>query len=116
MSLYGLLFPRKLTALVRWLMVDVGPNFGLWLAVLVRILLAALFWLTAPVSHTPTIFRVLALLALTAAVSLPIMGTERLVRLIDRVTAWPSLAIRSWCLSGVAFGVFLLWSISAALF
>lgn len=108
LCMYGASLPDKLIELVRSFMS--GP--GLWAAVAIRLLLAALLWLTAPISHTPTTFKVLAVLVFVAAVILPIIGTYRLVKFIDRLASWPRLAIRLQCLLGVAFGAFLLWSVS----
>ena len=108
MSVYGVVLPLQLTALVRRFMV--GP--GVWGASGVRILLAGLLWFSAPLSHTPTAFKVIALLALLSAVALPFVGTARLLRLIDHIACWPPWIIRCQCLLGVAFGAFLLWSAS----
>ena len=110
-SLYGVVLPLKLKALFRRFMV--GP--GVWGAVAIRLLMAVLLWFSAPVSHTPTTFKVLALLALVVAVALPIVGTVRLLKLMDRVASWPPMAIRLQCVLGVAFGAFLLWSVSPGL-
>ncbi len=111
LSLYGVVLPLKLTAFVRRFMV--GP--GIFGAMAARLLLAALLWFSAPVAHTPTTFKILAVLALVAAVVLPFVGARRLLKLIDKVASWPSLAIRLQCVLGVAFGAFLLWSVSPGL-
>ena len=108
LSLYGVALPLRLTALVRGFLS--GP--GIWAAVAIRLLMAALLWFSAAVSHTPAIFRFLALLTLLSAVVLPVIGSARLQRLIDRFASWPPLVIRLQCLLGVAFGAFLLWSVS----
>ena len=90
-----------------------GP--GVWSAAAIRVLLAGLLWFAAPISHTPITLKVLALLALLAAVALPMIGAARLLRLIDRVASWPPMVIRLQCVLGVAFGAFLLWSVSPGL-
>ena len=106
LSLYGVVLPQKLIALVRGFMA--GP--GVWGAAAIRVLLAVLLWFVAPVSHTPVTFKILALLALIAAVALPIIGASRLIKLIDWIASRPPLAARFQCLLGVAFGAFLIWS------
>ena len=111
LSLFGVTLPRRLTALVRRFV----AGRWLWFAVAVRLLLAVLLWYTAPVSHTPGTFRVLALLMLLAAIAIPLVGGTRLTKLIDRVASWPTVAIRLQCTLGVAFGTFLLWSVSPGL-
>jgi hypothetical protein len=88
---------------------------GLWFAAAIRAVLAVLLWLTAPVAQTPTVFRVFAVLALLAAIGLPILGPARAGKLMDRFAAMPGTAVRAMCLAGVAFGGFLLWAIYPAL-
>jgi hypothetical protein len=110
-SLYGVVLPLKLTGLVRRFMVSPG----IWGAVVIRLLFAGLLWSSAPISHTPTTFKVLALLVLLAAVALPIIGAGRLLKLIDRWASWPPIVIRLQGVIGLAFGAFLLWSVSPGL-
>ena len=112
LSMYGVLLPYRLVRLVRGFMTG---GLGLLVAITVRLLLAALLWLTAPVSYTPTLFKAVAALMLLAAVTLPLVGLPRLIKLIEHVATWPQWAIRLQCFLGVAFGGFLLWSISSAI-
>lgn len=112
LSLFGVLQPQRLVAWVRNYMA--GPH-GLITAIGVRVLMAALLWFTAPQSQTPTVFKVLAILTLTAAVVFPFVGIERIRKLIDYVAGWPDWALRLQCLFGVALGLFMLWSIWPAL-
>ncbi len=108
LSAYGVFQPSTLTSFVRRFM----AGLGLWVAVVARLILALLLWFSAPLSHTPVTFQVLAILALVAAIGLPIIGAQRILKLLDWVASWRQLAIRLWCLLGVGFGGFLLWSIS----
>ncbi len=108
LSAYGFIQPLVLTSFVRRFM----AGLGLWVAVVARLILALLLWFSAPLSHTPVTFQVLAILALVAAIGLPIIGAQRILKLLDWVASWRQLAIRLWCLLGVGFGGFLLWSIS----
>ena len=112
LSVYGALLPHRLIGLARGLM---SRGHGLWIAVAVRLLLAALLWLTAPVSYTPTLFKALAAFFFLAAIALLIAGRPRLERLIESLASWPPWAIRLPCLMGVALGGFFLWSISSAM-
>ena len=111
LSAYGVLLPSKATSLVR----STIELSGLWAAVAARVLLAILLWFSASVSLTPITFEVLAAIALAAAVALPIIGSERILKLVDWLTSWPPVAIRLQCCLGVAFGAFLLWSVSPGL-
>ncbi len=108
LSAYGVFQPSILTLFVRRFM----AGLGLWVAVVARLILALLLWFSAPLSHTPVTFQVLAILALVAAIALPIIGVQRILKLLDWVASWRQLATRLWCLLGVGFGGFLLWSIS----
>jgi hypothetical protein len=108
LSVYGVLQPFNLILFVRGFM----AGSGLWVAVAARITLAILLWFSAPLSLTPTTFQALAVLALVAAFALPMIGAQRILKLMEWVESWRHPAIRLWCLSGVAFGGFLLWSIS----
>lgn len=108
LSAYGAFRPSVLTSFVRGFMA--GP--GLWVAVVARLILALLLWFSAPLSHTPVTFQVLAIIALIAAIALPIIGTQRILKLLDWVVSWRQSVIRLWSLLGVGFGGFLLWSIS----
>ena len=110
LSMYGVLQPVNLTLFVRGFM----AGSGLWVAVAARVIIAILLWFSAPLSLTPTTFQALAILMLISAFVLPMVGTQRILKLMQWVESWPQLAIRLWCLLGVAFGGFLLWSISPA--
>lgn len=109
LSSWGVLFPSKLISFVR---TSMRRNGAIGFAVAVRIVLAVLLWITATASSTPTIFNVLAAIALLAAFVIAIAGSERISRLIERVGSWPEFVIRLQCLLGVAFGLFLLWAVS----
>jgi Ca2+/Na+ antiporter len=103
--------PLKLAALVQRFL----NKFEVGGAAVIRLFLAGMLWLCAPVSHTPAAFKVLAVIILATAIILLIIGRARLQKLIDWVTTWPPIAIRLQCLIGVAFGAFLLWSVSPGL-
>ena len=111
MSLYGVIWPPRILVIARRFMI--GP--GIWAAAGIRLLLAVLLWFGAPVSLTPVAFRVLAFIALLAAVGLTIMGTDRLLKLLDRLESWPTIVVRLQGIVGVGFGAFILWSVWPAL-
>ncbi len=79
LSAYGFIQPLVLTSFVRRFM----AGLGLWVAVVARLILALLLWFSAPLSHTPVTFQVLAILALVAAIGLPIIGAQRILKLLD---------------------------------
>lgn len=88
---------------------------GLWIAVVVRLVFAALLWFTAPVSQTPFLFKVVAVVLLVSAIGHQIAGRTHLRKLIEAMAIWPLWTIRIPCILGVLLGVFLLWSISNVL-
>ena len=107
LSSWGVLSPARLASFVRTFMHRPG---SMAFAVGIRVVLAAALWTTAPGSHTPVTFKVLAGLAVAGALGIAIAGSERISRLLDYVASWPRSAIRLQCLLGVAFGLFLFWS------
>lgn len=109
LSSWGVLFPADLISFVRTFM---RRNGSIVVSVAVRILLAALLWVTAPASNTPTTFNVLTGIALLAALLIAMAGSERVSRLIERLGSWPESVLRLQCLLGVALGLFLIWSVS----
>lgn len=106
MSLYGFVSPPRILAIARRFMVSPG----IWAAAGIRLLLAVLFWFSDPVSLTPVAFRLFAILALAASVAIPIIGTQRLLELADRLESWPNIVVRVQGIVGIAFGAFILWS------
>ena len=111
LSLYGVVTPLKLAALVQRFL----NTFEVGGAAVIRLFLALVLWFSAPVSRTPAVFNALAAIMLATAVVLLIIGRARLQKLIDWVTTWPPTAIRLQCLVGMALGTFLLWSVSPGL-
>ncbi len=105
---YAAIFPSELLSFVRE--VIAGP--GLWWAAAARLVLAVMLWFSAPVSRTPITFKVLAVLALMGAAFAIIIGPEGMAEDIDWVASWPLWGVRLQSTFGVAFGVFLLWSVS----
>ena len=108
--LSGALVPRQFIALARRFMT--GP--GIAGAVGVRLLLAFLLWFSAPVATTPAAFRAVSVVVFVAALLIPFLGAAAIVRLIDRIACWPPIAVRMLLSLGLAFSVFVLWSVSPA--
>ena len=109
--LLGVLIPRRFIARMRGFMAGSGPGW----AVAVRVLLAALLWFSAPVSSTPAAFRAMAVVVLVAALGPLMLGTDGLLRLLDRMARWPVVATRLPCAAGLALSAFMLWSVSPAI-
>ena len=109
--LLGVIRPRGLVAVARKLL----GGTGVMGAVAVRLLLAALLWLSAPVSSAPGAFRILASVMCVAALSALVLGTDRAARLANRMDRWPPAVVRLPIAIGLAFSAFVLWSISPAI-
>ena len=107
-SASGVLFPAEILSFVRE-MID-GP--GIWRAAGARLILAVLLWFSAPASRTPITFRVLAILALLGATFIVVVGTEGVLEVVEWLAIWPLWGVRLASALGVAFGAFLLWSVT----
>ena len=89
-----------------------GPG---WVApTAVRLLLAALLWLSAPVSATPATFQGMAVVVLVSALIRLMLGRAAMSRTLERMASWPPLATRLPCAAGLALCAFMLWSVSSA--
>jgi hypothetical protein len=100
----GVVSPRVLIGLVDsvW-----RGSRGIYGVVAVRLVLGVVLVVAAPDCRFPEIVRILGLLSLVSAVVLPLLGRERLRRLVEWWISRPGGFIRAWSLVAVAFGVFL---------
>ena len=109
MGVWGCVSPAGLIGFVsRWR----SPS-RLWAAAAARLVFAAALWLAAPESRHPAVLRALALVALLAAVTIPLVGPARWEVFIDWWTRRSGALIRGWALAALAFGVYLLWTLDA---
>lgn len=105
-SLIGIAVPARLIGVVRAVMSD--PR-GLYFAAIVRLVLGVLMILAAPASLFPVVFRVIGVIAVLAALAIPVMGRARLERFVDWFAAMPAAVIRGWLIFAFAFGAFLVY-------
>ena len=103
----AIIFPSELLSFVR----EAVTGSDIWWAASTRVVLAVLLWFSAPASRTPKSFKVLAVLAVMVAVFLVVIGSEGALEIIDWFASWPLWGVRLQLIMGVAFGLFLLWSI-----
>jgi hypothetical protein len=108
LSAWGAYAPEKLVRLVTGVM---DQEWGIYLAVIVRLLLGLALIIAAPYSRFPLVFQALGWIAIVAAVALAFMGRERLRRLVAWFERFSPAIIRLWLLFGVAFGGFLIYGI-----
>jgi len=106
---WGIFAPEKLMTLVASAM---DKYWGIYIAVIVRLVLGAALVIVAPSSLFPIVFQALGVIAVVAAIALVLVGRERTRRFI----AWWSerfsaQIVRLWLLFGVAFGGFLVYGV-----
>jgi len=106
---WGLFVPDKLMTLVRSTM---DQNWGIYTAVVVRLVLGAALIGVAPASLLPIVFQALGLITIVAAVALAVAGRERIRKFIVWWSERFSASInRMWLLFGLAFGAFLVYGV-----
>ena len=102
----GIYAPNRLIEAVRSIW---GKPWGIYAAVIVRLLLGALLIFAAPDARFPVVFKVLGWLSIIAAILIPLLGRTLLDRIINWFTTLSSLLVRFWLLFGIAFGGFLIY-------
>jgi hypothetical protein len=106
---WGMSEPTRLMTFVTSAM---DKQWGIYIAVIVRLALGVALIVVAPSSKFPIAFQVLGWIAIVAAVALVAMGRERLRRFIvwwsERFSA---SIIRLWLMFGLAFGAFLIYGV-----
>jgi len=108
-SVAGVFMPASLIGLVDNV---ASQKQGLWSAVFVRLIFAALLWLNSQVSHTPILFKAISVVLILSAFAHIIVGRARLKKFRKILASWPVWTIRLPCLLGAAMGVFILWALS----
>jgi hypothetical protein len=103
---YGIAAPRGVLSLARRF--ASGPGIAVWF--LLRFVFAIALWLAADASATPTAFRILSVVVLLGAISLPAMGEKRLSAFIARWSDLPTWSLRAWLGAALVFGLFILGS------
>ncbi len=84
---------------------------GLWFAVVFRITVGVLLWLTAAHSRTPLAFRVLGVLIIASGIALPLVGLDRIVQVAEFGAGQNDWLLRGVGLLTAGVGAFLVWSI-----
>ncbi len=110
LSVWGCFVPDKLTKLV---MRVVDQDWGIYFAVVIRLLMGAALIVAAPVSRFPVVFEILGWIAIAAAVALIFIGRERMAALVAWFVHRSAWFTRLWLLFGMAFGGFLIYGITS---
>lgn len=107
LSVWGVASPAGIVALVRS---ATGAGF-MYIAVGTRVALALLLWFAAESARHPMVFKVLAVIAIIAAITIVLIGKARILKVFDWWAERSANAQRAWLLLGVGFGAYLLWAV-----
>jgi len=106
---WGIFAPEKLMTFVASAM---DKYWGIYIAVIVRLVLGSALIIVAPASLFPIVFLALGVIAIVAAIALILVGRERIRRFIAWWTErFSAPIVRLWLLFGVAFGGFLVYGV-----
>lgn len=108
LSLWGIVAPDRLTKLVKGV---IAQHWGMYFAVIVRLVFGAALIFAAPVSKLPTVLAVLGWITLVAAVVLPFVGRTRIAGLIAWLERLSPTIVRLWLLFGIAFGGLMIYAL-----
>jgi hypothetical protein len=106
LGVLGLMGPGRFVSWVR----SVWRHDLLWLAVAIRLVLGSVLLLAAPECRASAAVRVLGVISIAAAVSLPLVGSRRLRAFVDWWCRQSTGFIRVWMLAAVLFGGFLVYA------
>lgn len=105
LGLVGLAQPARFRAM--FTVMDSRTRFVL--AIMIRLAMAALLWWLADDLRHPQVMRVLAVVAVVAAVSVLIIGRQRLDKFIDWWLGRPDGVLRISAVFAAAFGGYLVF-------
>ena len=106
MGILGAASPDRLKSLVgRW-----RGQSRLWTAVLVRVVLGVALIIAAPSCRLPVVVTAIGILALIAAVVIPLLGQRRFDRFIDWWLGCRAVVVRAWSLAAMVFGGVLIYA------
>jgi hypothetical protein len=109
LGLWGLVSPAGIKAFAaRW-----RSAGGLWAAASLRLVFGLALWLVAPSTVFPVTLRLLAVLAIAAAVALPLMGVPRYHSLIGWWIGRSDAFVRTWSAIAAAVGIMVIWAVLA---
>ena len=108
LSAWGMYSPESLVKLVTRTM---NESYGMYLAVIVRLILGASLIVVAPVSRFPIVFAVLGWIAIVAAVGLVFIGRDNVRRILAWFGRFSNSMIRLWLVFGMAFAGFLIYGV-----
>ena len=108
LSAWGMFTMDKIWNLVSGAM---EKDWGIYVAVIARLLLGAALIIVAPESRFPLGFEILGWFAIVAAVLILIIGRDKLRRFVAWLQRFSQATNRTWLLFGIAFGAFVVYGI-----
>lgn len=108
LSAWGVFAPKTLA---KFVLDQFDRPWGLFAAVGVRLALGTLFVMAADETRFPGAFRFLGYLMLIIAALIPLIGRQRISRLMGWFQAKPPVVLRIWLIFGLAFGGFIVYAV-----
>ena len=106
---WGMFVPGNIVTFVISVM---DQQWGIYFAVIVRLVLGAALIIAAPASPFPIVFQALGWITIVAAVALALLGRERVRKfIVGWFRRFAAPTIRLWLLVGMAFGGFLVYGV-----
>ena len=107
MGTWGVLAPTRVTDFLN----RFQSRGGMWFAAAVRLVIGLALWFAAPHSRAPLLLQVLGVVAIVAAVIIPLLGVARFRALVGWWSRLSSSTQRAWSLLAVVFGAVILWAL-----
>lgn len=83
---------------------------GLFLAMVLRLIFGIIMITAAPQTRAPLTIEIIGVLSIAGAVALPLIGFQRMQRLIGWWTSRSASTLRCWALIALFFGLFLIYA------
>lgn len=103
----GVVSPGRLFSILR----NLQTPAGLYFASAFRVVLGVFLVLLAQSSKAPDLIRIIGVFAVVAGAVTPLVGTERIGRMVEWWTAKPDVVLRLWASIALALGVYLVWAL-----
>lgn len=103
----GIVSPPRLFSVLGYIQTPAG----LYFAAAFRVVLGGLLFLVAPTSKAPDALQIFGVLAVVAGVATPVVGLERIGRLLKWWTDKPDGFLRLWATFAFGLGLALVWAL-----
>jgi hypothetical protein len=84
---------------------------GFWVAVVLRLTVGALLWITASASRTPGVLKFLGALFFLSGIGIAIVGLERMQPIVEWGAGLEPAVLRTVGLVAAGLGAFIVWSV-----